>query len=704
MLEFYNGKKVLITGHTGFKGSWMCMVLLMAGAEITGYALESPTEPSLFRICKLEEKINSINGDVRDLKHLREVFEKVQPEIVIHMAAQPLVRTSYEQPVLTYETNVMGTVNVMECIRLTETVKSVVNVTTDKVYLNQEIDMGYTEEQPLNGYDPYSNSKSCSELVTDSYRKSFFRDRNIAISTVRAGNVIGGGDFAKDRIIPDCIRAAEQKRKIVLRNPESVRPYQHVLEPIMAYLMIAKRQYEDEKLAGSYNVGPDEKDCCTTVQIVKMLLEEWEKQVGEYLSYVNHKDGGPHEAGLLKLNCNKMKETFGWKPVWNMQKAINRIVEWEKGYTDVTTLEKIMEQQIESYMVDAAALWKTEKVKVSDEEFRYRYKIVENQHERLCCDIIDEQKNKKISVIMLTYNREKYLSKMIDAILAQTYKDYEFIVIDNGSCDGTQEILQQYSEKNNQINILSIPKSSIAVGRKVGVEISKGAYITFVDDDDWVKNTYLENFITLAEKYEADIVYGSSVRSVNGQIEDNCIVDKEEIFDGKEATIRLLQRKECNSGLPNKLFKRELFEQVDFREDAVHEDIFITYKLFIHAKRVAVCPEKNYCAVRHGRNISAFTNNDKLLTSEQLEEYFEAFRERSEYIAKINPELKDFAKYSEWSYMISMCNKIESNSLDNCKKQLEFIKRELKENRKMFYNSPYIQEFEKKWMDKWIMM
>lgn len=309
---------------------------------------------------------------------------------------------------------------------------------------------------------------------------------------------------------------------------------------------------------------------------------------------------------------------------------------------------------------------------------------------------------KKISVIMLTYNREKCVSKMIDAILSQTYKDYEFIIIDNGSTDQTGKILEQYSKSNNCIRVTTIFKSSIATGRKKGVELSTGEYITFVDDDDWVEESYLEDFIRIAEKYDADIVYGSSKKTINDQIVNNCIVEKEELLDTTEATVRLLQRKECNSGLPNKLFKRNLFVHVNFQENAIHEDIFITYKLFVNSKKIATSVAKNYCAVRHEGNISAFTNNDKLLTPEQLEEYFEAFRERSEYIAMVNPKLRDYAKYTEWSYMISMCNKIESNKLLNCKKQLDYIKEELTRNYKIFYNSPYIQEFEKAWMNKWL--
>lgn len=347
---FFKGKRVLITGHTGFKGAWMCKVLIMAGAEVTGYALESPTNPNLFAMCKMEEDMDSIIGDIRDLEHLKKVFFDVQPEIVIHMAAQPIVLESYQNPVYTYEINVMGTVNILECIRLNPCVKSFVNVTTDKVYLNKEWEWGYRENEELNGYDPYSNSKSCSELVTSCYKKSFFREKEVAISTVRAGNVIGGGDFAVDRIIPDCIRAAEKKEKIILRNPFSIRPYQHVLEPIMAYLMIAKMQYENKELEGSYNVGPDEEDCWTTGRLVDLFCKEWEKQTGQKVEWCNQYDGGPHEANFLKLDCSKIKKTFGWKPSWNIKQTMKKIVEWTKCYLDDEDVVLCMEEQIKEYI------------------------------------------------------------------------------------------------------------------------------------------------------------------------------------------------------------------------------------------------------------------------------------------------------------------------------------------------------------------
>jgi CDP-glucose 4,6-dehydratase len=349
--EFYKGKKILITGHTGFKGSWMCKVLTMAGAEVTGYALEAPTSPSLFEVCHLADEINSVVGDIRDLAHLKNVFEKTQPEIVIHMAAQPIVRESYKNPVYTYETNVMGTVNILECVRLNPCVKSFVNVTTDKVYLNKEWQWGYRENEELNGYDPYSNSKSCSELVTSSYLNSFFKDKDVAITTCRAGNVIGGGDFATDRIIPDCVRAVQKGEDIIVRNPFSTRPYQHVLEPVVAYLMIAQEQYKDRRLAGNYNVGPNDMDCWTTGKLVDLFCKEWTRQTGNTVRWIDKYDGGPHEANFLKLDCSKIKSTFGWKPVWNVEKAMENIVEWSDCYMKQEDIIGCMERQIRQYML-----------------------------------------------------------------------------------------------------------------------------------------------------------------------------------------------------------------------------------------------------------------------------------------------------------------------------------------------------------------
>lgn len=346
-LNFYKNKKVLITGHTGFKGTWLCKILVEVGADVIGYSLEPPTTPSLFEITKMENKIKSIIGDIRDLKHLQEVFEEYKPEIVIHMAAQPIVRTSYENPVYTYETNVMGTVNVLECIRNSKSVKSFLNVTTDKVYKNKEWEWGYREDEYLDGYDPYSNSKSCSELVTHSYKNSFFNDNRIKISTARAGNVIGGGDFAKDRIIPDCVRAAIKGDKIIVRNPNSIRPYQHVLEPLFAYLMIAQKQYDDAEYVGYYNIGPDECNCITTGKIAALFCKHW----GENLTWEDiSQKNAPHEATFLKLDCSKLKSRFNWKPTWGIEKSIEKTVEFSKAYKNDENIEKIMEKQISEFI------------------------------------------------------------------------------------------------------------------------------------------------------------------------------------------------------------------------------------------------------------------------------------------------------------------------------------------------------------------
>ena len=345
--EFYKGKRVLITGHTGFKGSWLCKILTLAGAEVTGYSLEPPTNPSLFEITNISDEIKSIIGYIRDYEHLIAVFTEYKPEIVFHLAAQPIVRESYKNPVFTYETNVMGTVNVLECVRNSQSVKSVLNVTTDKVYKNNEWVYGYRETDELNGFDPYSNSKSCSELVTYSYKNSFFSDERVAVSTARAGNVIGGGDFAVDRILPDCVRAAEKNEPINVRNPYSTRPYQHVLEPLFAYLMIAAKQYDDIKYAGSYNVGPDDKDCVTTGVLVQSFCDAW----GDGCSWENLSEkNAPHEANFLKLDCSLIKSRFNWQPRLNIYEAINYTVEWSKAYFNNLDVNDVIQKQIESYI------------------------------------------------------------------------------------------------------------------------------------------------------------------------------------------------------------------------------------------------------------------------------------------------------------------------------------------------------------------
>lgn len=349
-LSFYRGKKVLVTGHTGFKGAWLCRVLVKAGAHVTGYSLEAPTSPALFDMCGLENSIDSVIGDIRDLEHLKETFGKSQPEIVFHLAAQPIVRDSYKDPVYTYETNVMGTVNICECVRMFPCVKSFLNVTTDKVYENKEWVWGYREDEPLDGYDPYSNSKSCSELVTHSYKNSFFNNMEVAVSTARAGNVIGGGDFSNDRIVPDCARAAFKEEAIIVRNPHSTRPYQHVLEPLAAYLMIAKAQYGDKKYQGYYNVGPDEADCVTTGRLADAFCASWNKTSSKNgLKWIDRYDGGPHEANFLKLDCSKLKTVFGWKPRWNFDEAIDKSVEWYSAYDAGLDVIQCMDRQIEEF-------------------------------------------------------------------------------------------------------------------------------------------------------------------------------------------------------------------------------------------------------------------------------------------------------------------------------------------------------------------
>lgn len=345
-MEFYRGKRVFVTGHTGFKGAWLCRILVGAGAIVTGYSLEPPTRPNLFELAGLEGKITSVIGDIRDKEKLAETFRVAKPEIVLHLAAQPIVRDSYKDPVYTYETNVMGTVNILECVRQNSCVRSFLNVTTDKVYHNNEWPWGYRENESLDGFDPYSNSKSCSELVTHSYLNSFFADGRVAVSTARAGNVIGGGDFANDRIVPDCVRAVQNGTQLILRNPGSTRPYQHVLEPLFAYLMIAQRQYEDGMYAGWYNVGPDDCDCVTTGELVELFCRKW----GPGLSWKVHQDfTAPHEANFLRLDCSKLKSTFGWRPQWHIGEAVEHTVEWIRVWLEGEDVSAEMDRQIRQY-------------------------------------------------------------------------------------------------------------------------------------------------------------------------------------------------------------------------------------------------------------------------------------------------------------------------------------------------------------------
>lgn len=350
ILSFYNKKKVFVTGHTGFKGSWICKILTMAGADVTGYSLPVPTSPSLFEVAHIDKGINSCIGDVCDAITLNKVFDETEPDIVLHLAAQPIVKVGYENPYQTYNTNVMGTVNILECVRTSSCVKSFVNITTDKVYLNKEYKRGYRENEELDGYDPYSNSKSCSELITRCYQRSFFDNRDnsvsISVSTVRAGNIIGGGDFAPYRIIPDCVRACVSGEDIELRNPYSIRPYQHVLDAIFAYLMIAATQFEDTRYSGAYNVGPDESECCETQKLVDLFVSMW----GGHTRVLNFTYDFPHEASFLKLDCSKIKHTFGWMPQWNIETAVKKTVEWYKVWSNGGDVNLCMERQINDYI------------------------------------------------------------------------------------------------------------------------------------------------------------------------------------------------------------------------------------------------------------------------------------------------------------------------------------------------------------------
>jgi CDP-glucose 4,6-dehydratase len=343
--EFWKGKKVFVTGHTGFKGSWICLWLSKLGAQVTGYALTPPTKPSLFEITKLSAEMTSIIGDIRDAEALQKAIFDSKPEIVIHMAAQPLVRESYNTPVETYATNVMGTVNVLEAVRQSESVKAVVNVTTDKVYENKEWHWGYRENEPLGGLDLYSNSKACSELVTQAYRHSFFTN-GVALASARAGNVIGGGDWAVDRLIPDCIAALLNGKAIRIRNPHSIRPWQHVLEPLSGYLSLAQHLYIHGKpFAESWNFGPEEQDAKPVQWIVEALCAKWGHTQGFTVDEGEH----PHEARFLKLDCSKAKHELHWKPIWSLDTALDKIVEWSQIYEAQGDIREICLEQINVY-------------------------------------------------------------------------------------------------------------------------------------------------------------------------------------------------------------------------------------------------------------------------------------------------------------------------------------------------------------------
>jgi CDP-glucose 4,6-dehydratase len=353
-IDFWNKKKVLVTGHTGFKGSWLCMMLKKFGADISGYALDPPTDPSLYNLCDINSFVKSTIGDIRDFNSLLNKIEQEKPEIIFHMAAQPLVKLSYEMPVLTYQTNIIGTINLLEAVRVSKSksVRVLVNITSDKCYENKEWLWPYRENEPLGGYDPYSSSKACSEIVTASYRNSFFNlaeysKHHVAIATARAGNVIGGGDWATDRLIPDIVRSILENKPIIIRNPDAIRPWQHVLEPLHGYLLLAHRLFIDVQTAiGAWNFGPSEDDAKSVKWIVEYFCQKWPHQA----LYLTDKNPQLHEANYLKLDSSKARNILGWKPVWNLEQTIDNIIEFCLVYKKNQSTTDICNSQIEQFL------------------------------------------------------------------------------------------------------------------------------------------------------------------------------------------------------------------------------------------------------------------------------------------------------------------------------------------------------------------
>lgn len=351
--EFWRGKKVLITGHTGFKGSWLSIILNWLGADVYGYALDPNTNPSLFMLAKIDQLVSSKIGDIRDYNYLLKTIDEIQPEVIIHMAAQPLVRESYKNPRETYEVNVMGTVNLFDVARKIGSLKAILNITTDKCYENKEWLWGYRENEPMGGYDPYSNSKGCSELVTSSFRSSFFNPKEysnhgVALASARAGNVIGGGDWAEDRLIPDFFRAIMRGEKVKIRNPYAIRPWQHVLEPLSGYLDLCERLYtEGTAFAEGWNFGPDDCDARNVEWITKKICGLW----GNDATYEIDNNSHPHEANYLKLDCSKAKSLLGWYPRLNIETALQMIVDWNKSYQSNKDMREVCIGQIEKYFL-----------------------------------------------------------------------------------------------------------------------------------------------------------------------------------------------------------------------------------------------------------------------------------------------------------------------------------------------------------------
>ena len=344
--EFWKGKRVFLTGHTGFKGSWLSLWLCSLGAEVRGYALNPPTSPSLFNEAKIDTIIDSQIADIRDQDTLHESMTGFNPDILIHMAAQPLVRYSYDAPIETYEVNVIGTAKVLEVARSCPNLRAIVNITTDKCYENDGRAEGYKENDPMGGYDPYSSSKGCAELVASSYRRSFLQDQGIGIASVRAGNVIGGGDWADDRLIPDILRSFEKNKPVVIRNPKATRPWQHVLEPLSGYLILAQNLYKDQKkYAEGWNFGPNEKDVQPVDWILDKMISKWPNS-----SWELDNNSNPHEAGFLKLDISKAKSKLDWSPVWELSQTLEKIVSWHQAWLNKDDMQTVCLTEIEEYM------------------------------------------------------------------------------------------------------------------------------------------------------------------------------------------------------------------------------------------------------------------------------------------------------------------------------------------------------------------
>jgi CDP-glucose 4,6-dehydratase len=367
--HFWKNKKVFLTGHTGFKGSWCVLWLKSLGADITGYSLEPPTRPSLFESARVDEGIRSVIGDIRDFQYLKKCLGETAPDIVIHMAAQPLVRKSYQDPVGTYATNVLGTVHLLEAVRQGTGDPVVINITTDKCYENKELDRGYRENEPLGGADPYSSSKACSEIATSAYRDSYFRSkdgraRGVALATCRAGNVIGGGDWAEDRLVPDIVRALMDGREVIIRNPNSVRPWQHVLDPLNGYFTLIEKLFENRsQYAEAWNFGPDEDAAKPVSWIVDQLFMFW----GKKSFWKKDQNDNPHEANLLKLNCSKAKSRLGWRPKLGLEEALRWTAEWFKAYAGGGDMRQFSESQIRKFMEAGYVPAKTGESKVLKE-------------------------------------------------------------------------------------------------------------------------------------------------------------------------------------------------------------------------------------------------------------------------------------------------------------------------------------------------